>query len=266
MRRAYFAPLIALALVGSASAQSPTPTFRVITHPSIVVRPAGVVQVTYRLQFLSTARDSLASLAVLSPVPVAKISVASVRPRDMLLGKRRRQRHVASWAWLASLPHSGHRIPGLSYEAIGLPGIVSYRAERDVPVREARPGELNEYPKPVGFDVSDKDHVVGKTVGVVAFPADRTPAGQVAWLRGQVREACGLGWIEAAACRRLDAKLATDGLAGLRAELGEERGEHDAERGEDDTERGHPMNELARILLTSALESLAPQDSNHESR
>lgn len=265
MRRAYSVLLIALALVRSANAQPATPTFRVIPRPSIAMRPGGGVEVTYRLQFFSTARDSLASFAVLSTVPVQRVAAVSVPADDILLGKRQRQLHVASWAWLAAMPRRGHRIAGLSYEAMGLPGIVSYRAERDVPVHEAGPGELDDDPKPLGFDSSNRDQVVGKTLGVVAFPTDRTPAGLVAWLGGQLREACRLGWIDAATCRRLDAALATDGLAGLRRELGEQRGEHDAERGAHDPEHGRPMNESARILLTSALQSLASRDNNRDS-
>jgi hypothetical protein len=184
MRRSHFIPLIALALVGSANAQSATPTFRVVPRPSIAMRPGGGVQVTYRLQFLSTARDSLSSFAVLSPVPVEKVSAPSTRPHEFLFGKRKGQRHAASWAWLAAEPHTGHRITGLSYEAAGLPGIVSYRAARYVPVHEAGPGELVDDPQPLSFDVSDRNQVVGKTIGVVAFPADITPAGLLAWLRG----------------------------------------------------------------------------------
>jgi hypothetical protein len=180
---------------------------------------------------------------VLSQVPIQKVTAVSIPAKNISVGRREGDLHVASWGWLAALPRNGQTVTHLSYEAVGLPGIVRYRAERDVPVHEAGPGELDDDPKPLSFETSDSNLVVGKTIGVVAFPADRTPAGLLAWLRGQLREACGLGWIDDAnVCRSLETKLMSEGLGALPKELDAERGKH--------------VNETAHTLLTAAVASL----------
>jgi hypothetical protein len=238
--------LLALGVAVSAHAQQVVPTFHVVLRPSIVMRPNNVVQVAYRLQFFSKAGDSLSSLAVLSPIPVRKVTAVSVPSENMLVGTHKAELDAASWAWLAAMPLNGQTVTPLSYEAVGLPGIVTYRAMRHVPVREARPGELDDDPQPIGFETPDRDKVVGKTIGVVAFPADRSRAGMLAWLRGQVGQACTLGWIEPKVCQSLLAKLsgANGGPGAVPAELGAERGKR--------------VSEEAYVLLAANLAIVTP--------
>jgi hypothetical protein len=102
------------------------------------------------------------------------------------------------------MPRPGEASPVLAYEAIGLPGIVPYRALRYFGVRDALPvaGE----PETLGFDKAGADYTVGKTVGVVSLPLDLRPTGLAVRLRRLVDQACELGWIErGASCRSLRA-------------------------------------------------------------
>ena len=106
----------------------------------------------------------------------------------------------------------------------------------------------DDVPEP-DFDTPDSVQTVGRTIGVVEAPKDPSVSGRLAWLRGQVREACAVGWInDLPICQRLLAHLS--GAAGLRAasaELSAQRGKH--------------VNETAFALVTSNISLIHAMES-----
>lgn len=104
---------------------------------------------------------------------------------------------------------------------------------RDVPPREAGPGDIDENnPKFVNFTTTDADQLIGKTVGVVPPPVDQSNKGLTVWLRGQTRQACALRWIDnTGTCKSILAKLENGSFAELQNELRAQRGKHVTEEG-----------------------------------
>lgn len=251
MRRlpAWIAWLVLGVTSPASSQRSPAATFGVDVRPTVGFRAGNVVRVSYSLRLTSTARDSLSNFAVLSPVPVRVVTAPVALAGSMLLGTREGERDAARWSFLVAMPRNRQSVGALAYEAIGLPGIVHYRARRHVPVREAGPRDLIDEPPPLQFDVADRDQIVGATIGVVKMPTDQTPAGLAAWLRGQLTQACALGWINTPeTCDRLLAAFDARGARALAGKLDAERGAH--------------VNENAYILLTTAMASLVSHGSH----
>ncbi len=213
-------------------AQHAVPTFRVVLAPSFAAVSDTTLQVSYAVRFLSSAHDSLDEFAVLSDVPVRHVRAPSIPARSAYVDTHEGELHVATWGWLGVHPHSG-AMASLSYQATGIPGIVTYRLMRYVPAREAGPGEIDDSnPTLANFTTTDADQVVGKTVGVVPPPVDRSLAGVTTWLRGQASQACALGWIDnAGVCNSILTKLDHGSFAALRNELHAQRGKHVSEEG-----------------------------------
>jgi hypothetical protein len=186
-----------------AGAQSTAINLRVDVQPSAAFLAGNMTRVSYVVANDSRSTDRLFEFAVRSPVPVWRLELPT--PRGQYHGATHEGgEDIASWGWLDDMPRPGEASPVLAYEAIGLPGIVSYRALRYFGVRSAPvvPAE----PETFGFDKAGAEYTVGKTVGVVSLPIDLRPAGLAARLRRLVDQACELGWIErGTSCRSLRA-------------------------------------------------------------
>ena len=191
---------VAFALgTASVGAQQPAPRLglELDVRPAAIFGAGNVTRVSYVVANTPWSKDRLFEFAVRSPVPVWRLEVPG--PGTQYLGATKEGGiDVASWGWLDDMPAPGESSPVLAYEAIGLPGIVSYRALRYFGVRGS--GEAQD----LRFDQPGADYTVGKTVGVVSLPIDLRPTSLSRRLRGLVNEACELHWIEGeAVCRRL---------------------------------------------------------------
>jgi hypothetical protein len=194
-------------------------------QPTASFQAGNVTRVAYVVANAPRSTDRLFEFAVRSPVPVWRLEVPG--PSTHYLGATREGgEDVASWGWLDEMPGPGESSPVLAYEAIGLPGIVPYRALRYFGVRAAGPDASDE-PEQLRFDRAGAEYTVGKTVGVVSLPLDLRPASLARRLRRLVDEACALGWVDGAAvCRslRANARPSARALRAFHRELVEQRG------------------------------------------
>jgi hypothetical protein len=197
--------LAAAGIVQPAQGQSSAPlNLQVDVQPTASFQAGNVTRVSYVVANTPRSTDRLFEFAVRSPVPVWRIEVPG--PATQYLGATQEGgTDVASWGWLDGMPRPGESTPVLAYEAIGLPGIVPYRALRYYGVRAARPGEPDE-PEELRFDRAGAEHTIGKTVGVVSLPLDLRPVALANRLRRLTDEACALGWVgDPAICAKLRA-------------------------------------------------------------
>jgi hypothetical protein len=201
-RTALLVSVATLTATGIARAQSVPITLQVDVRPTASFLAGNVTRVSYVVANGVRSTDRLFEFAVRSPVPVWRLEVPT--PRTQYHGATQEAgMDVASWGWLDDMPQPGESSPVLTYEAIGLPGIVPYRALRYFGVRSARPADVQE-PEELRFDKAGAEYTVGKTVGVDSLPSDLRPRALANRLRRLVDEACGLGWVNGpAVCRSL---------------------------------------------------------------
>jgi hypothetical protein len=215
----------ALAAGGIARAQSAPMNLQVDVQPTASFLAGNVTRVSYVVANGARSTDRLFEFAVRSPVPVWRLEVPT--PQTQYRGATQEAgADVASWGWLDDMPRPGESSPVLAYEAIGLPGIVAYRALRYFGVRSARSADLDELNE-LRFDKAGAEYTVGKTVGVVSLPIDLRPSALANRLRQLVNEACELGWVDGAAvCRdlRANAKPSARAVRAFHRELVAQRG------------------------------------------
>jgi hypothetical protein len=208
-----------------AAAQTTRLNLQVDVRPTASFLAGNVTRISYVVANARRSTDRLFEFAVRSPVPVWRLELPV--PRTHYLGTTQEgSESVASWGWLDEMLQPGESSSVLAYEAVGLPGIVAYRALRYFGVRPARPNDVDE-PEQFGFDRAGTDYMVGKTVGVVSLPIDLRPSALASRLRQLVDEACELGWIEGSlACRtlRANAKPFARALRVFHRELVAQRG------------------------------------------
>jgi hypothetical protein len=194
--------VLVLATSGTAGAQSAGAlNLHVDVNATAAFLAGNVTRVSYVVANDARSSDQLFEFAVRSPVPIWRLEVPAPRTRYHGVTHEGGD-DIASWGWLDGMPRPGESSPVLAYEAIGLPGIVTYRALRYFGVRAARPGL--DQSEELRFDQPGAEHAVGKTVGVVPLPIDLRPAMLARRLRQLVDDACGLGWVTAdATCRSL---------------------------------------------------------------
>ncbi|MFN2564916.1 MAG: hypothetical protein ABR499_07905 [Gemmatimonadaceae bacterium] len=215
-----------LAAGGTAQAQQSAPiNLQVDVQPAASFLAGNVTRVSYVVANTPRSTDRLFEFAVRSPVPVWRIEVPT--PSTHYLGATQEGgADVAAWGWLDGMPRPGESSPVLAYEAIGLPGIVPYRALRYFGVRAARSGEFDE-PDELRFDKAGAEYTVGQTVGVVSLPLDLRPVALANRLRRLVDQACSLGWVHGAAvCAtlRANARPSARALRAFHRALVAERG------------------------------------------
>ena len=226
--------LIACLVASVPAGAQTTPQVDVRIDPRLESLADGRQRLTYTVRNAQTSRASLFEFAIESPVPVLEVSAPD--PERMATAVRDRSGDIASWGWIEDMPAPGRTVTSLSYEAVGLTGFVRYRALPHTPTPVA--GEN-------GFVVADerdvlgprfegdgREYRIGRTVGIVAVPADASEDELRTRLGGLLNEACSLGWIDnRGICNSLRVKL-RDTKGGLRAmqhELDAQRGKHVSE-------------------------------------
>ena len=224
VRKAFLVATV-LATGSIARAQSAPLNLQVNVLPTASFLAGNVTRVSYVVANGARSTDRLFEFAVRSPVPVWRLEVPT--PQTQYRGVTQEGgADVASWGWLDDMPRPGESSPVLVYEAIGLPGIVAYRALRYFGVRSARSANPEE-PDELRFDKAGAEYTVGKTVGVVSLPIDLRPSALANRLRRLVDEACELGWVDGAAvCRNLraNAKPSARAVRAFHSELVAQRG------------------------------------------
>ncbi|MGH2609593.1 MAG: FIMAH domain-containing protein [Tepidiformaceae bacterium] len=102
----------------------------------------------------------------------------------------------------------GAQSPALSFEAIGLPSVVTYYAGGHFPPSPYEPIE-EPVPARTPREVLGANAVRGQIVGIDAIPSARSPTGLLERLIGLQAQACGdLAWITSAGvCQSLQVKL-----------------------------------------------------------
>jgi hypothetical protein len=196
--------LVVLIAANVGQSQGARLNLQIDVQPTASFLAGNVTRVSYVVANTVRSTDRLFEFAVRSPVPVWRLEVPV--PRAQYLGTTQEGvENVASWGWLDEMPRPGESSPVLAYEAIGLPGIVTYRALRYFGVRptaQANPDESQQ----LRFDKAGTDYTVGQTVGVVSLPIDLRPSTLASRLRHLVQEACRLGWVNGpTTCRTLSA-------------------------------------------------------------
>jgi hypothetical protein len=213
-----------LAVTDVVRAQSAPIKLHLDVQPTAAFLAGNVTRVSYVVANDARSTDRLFEFAVRSPVPVWRLEVPTPRTQYHSVMQEGGE-NVASWGWLDGMLRPGESSPVLAYEAIGLPGVVTYRALRYFGVREARP--VSDQPEELRFDKAGAEYTVGKTVGVVSLPIDVRPVALASRLRQLVDQACELGWIDGATvCRHLraNAKPSARTVRAFHRELVAQRG------------------------------------------
>jgi hypothetical protein len=205
-----------------AEAQSTTTNLRIEVKPAAAFLAGNVTRVSYVVANHAQSTDRLFEFAVQSPVPVWRLEVPTPRARYHGVTQEGGE-DVASWGWLDEMPRPGESTPVLVYEAIGLPGIVPFRALRYFGVRDI---QSDSGPETLRFDKPGPEYTVGNTVGVVTLPLDLRPTSLTTRLRRLVYEACALGWVTSSSCRslRANARPSARALRAFHRELVAQRG------------------------------------------
>jgi hypothetical protein len=218
-------PVAMLAASGVARAQSTPINLQVDVQPTASFLAGNVTRVSYVVANGAQSTDRLFEFAVRSPVPVWRLEVPT--PRTHYRGATQEgSADVASWGWLDDMPRPGESSPVLTYEAIGLPGVVPYRVLRYFGVRSARPADVDKLDE-LRFDKSGAEYTVGKTVGVDSLPIDLRPSALANRLRRLADQACELSWVNSpAVCRtlRANARPSARAVRAFHRELVAQRG------------------------------------------
>ena len=194
----------------------------------------GRQRLSYTVRNAPSSRAELFEFAIESPVPVLVVSAPD--PGRMATAVRDRSGDIASWGWIEDMPAPGRTVTSLSYEAVGLTGFVRYRALPWTPTPVA--GEngfvVRDERDALGprFEGDGTEYRIGRTVGIVAVPADASDEALRSRLGGLLGEACTLGWIDnRGICNSLRVKLGTQkgGLQAMQHELDAQRGKHVSE-------------------------------------
>lgn len=219
-------------LPASAGAQMPNVEVRV--DPRVETLADGRQRVSYTLQNGRTSQAPVFEFAVESPVTVD--DATSPDPEHIVTAVRDLSGDIASWGWIAYQLAPGDRATNLSYEAMGLPGFVRYRVLpfTETPVAGENGVVIADEVDAIGprFEGNGREFRLGRTVGIVAVPADASPEALRSRLGSLLNEACTLGWIDSrGVCNSLRVKLGPQkgGLQAMRNELEAQRGKHVSE-------------------------------------
>ena len=177
--------------------QNPGQNIQVTVSVSSVTKTADTTGVSYVLTNLSASAEPVWHYYVDAPGGVVRMT-----PSTGLLEWRTsaiaRQVPVASWMFYNDYLNPGTATPQLHFESTGLPGILSYRAGGWFPVPVGG-DELQTDTSPVP-DQFFTNTITGKTVGVDAWPVDRTSKALIARLRTLTQTSCAvpLKWVTVA--------------------------------------------------------------------
>lgn len=235
--------LMTCASTTMAAAQTTDSTrLRIAVQPTIVAIHGDTVRMSYVVRNRPESVDTLLGFTVDAPGVVA---VERPGPKGAWAsGTRFRSRPVATWGRLDHQLAPGEAFVPLTFEAVGLPDIVRYWADRFT--RYMAPDTLYDQEPAPSDDSVAIDGVTGFTVGVGPLPTDLSPDALARRLTGLVGRACELGWIDnRGVCTSLEAKVLPqrDSLDALRHELDAQRGKH--------------VSETAYVLLVANVDELS---------
>lgn len=201
--------------------------------PLTLAVPGDTVRISYAV---TNQPSSIGSLFIfIVDAPAAPLRVEEPAPSTQWYVRDRFvERPVASWSFIEQQLAPGATSPSLTYSAVGLPGLVKYWGVPYVPpdsvgmaddaaaapdsTTSAGPGRIS----------SDS----GFTVGIVPFPADRSPGALSQRLAGLIDEACLRGLVDnQGVCNSLNAKVRAGQYRALINELDAQRGKHVSEPG-----------------------------------
>ncbi|NIR44408.1 MAG: hypothetical protein GWN99_00605 [Gemmatimonadetes bacterium] len=244
------APLAILALVpGCAIAQgTPGTNIDLRVEVSSVDVEDGVTRVEYVLFNEPSSEEELFEFIVEAPAPV--LSISQPEPRSgWVTGTAYRGISVAQWSVLEPLMPPGAQSPPLSFEAEGLPAIVTYHARGFFPVPEYEPVP----PRPPDAEpVLFSNTVEGKTVGVEPTPPESGPGDLMARGLTVLDQVCGLDWIDApGVCNSLRVKLEGARASMAAGRIKPARGQLRAFLNELEAQRGRHVSESAYQLLAA---------------
>jgi hypothetical protein len=212
MRMVYSALLAFLSIPAVLPAQT---YLSVDVQVSRVSMRADTARVEYRVRNAAESREDLWEFTVEAPSRVIRIE----HPRPVEnwdAATTYKTLSVASWASLETHVLPGATTPPLVFEAVGLPGPVTYWAMGWFPVPQYEP-EYEPPPPMSPREAISKDAIEGRTVGIDSFPGDRSPRALLQRLQGLLDTTCGeLSWIRSATlCSRLGTRLqqASESLA-----------------------------------------------------
>jgi hypothetical protein len=180
--------------------QAPGTRLSVTVDISSIVMRGDTASVTYALSNAASSQDSMIVFIVDAPARVR--SIVHPQPDSIWMADTviHETTPAAFWAKFDLLGPSA-TASGLSFESIGLPGIVTHWVQGHFPLPEC----CDDGQAPAE-DVLVTRSVTGKTVGTDAWPIDRSAQALLARLRGLTQSACTtpLSWItDATLCTQL---------------------------------------------------------------
>ena len=193
--------------------------------PSALAVTGDTVRVSYLVTNDSSSTRTIFNFLV--DAPSTGLRVETPQPSTLWYVTQNWQRRpLGNWAFLGEQGRPGRTAGPLVLSAIGLPGVVTWWGIPYLPADSVASADEERQVRPVvspapGASSADSGH----TVGIVPFPADRSPAALVARLGRLIDEACVRGWVnDAAACERLKRSLADGTVAAFVSELDAQRG------------------------------------------
>jgi hypothetical protein len=238
--------LCAPCLVGALGAQRNISVDVIVTRIEMRGETSAV---SYVVTTRSTSQEPLFRFIVDAPAAVLHIN----RPapaESWYVSTRNKGISVASWSILGSIIPTGGRTPILTFDAIGLPTVVTYWA-----TGHFRPKPYQPLPEPAPRPPPREAiaGVTGKTVGVEPFPSDLAPGGLLGRLQGLTNHVCdSLGWVgSATVCSSMRAKLDLASEAVAQRDAPKARSELTSFLAEVDGHHGPalPVNDSAYWLL-----------------
>jgi hypothetical protein len=226
-----------VAVLASGACADRDRAFRVDVRPQLVSRSGDSVSLTYTVRVGRATGDSLSSFMVDAPGLLWAQSPGD--DRSWMAMTKHQSRSVASWAPLTRMIHPGESTPALLLIGRGLLGVVPYWAKLSAPLDSVISDGPDTEVVSAMRDLNGVRGDNGSTVGIVRFPADRSPSALAARLASLIGEACGLRWIvDRAVCEQLrnDAKPDARSLGAMQRDL--------------DAQRGNAVSEAAYVLLS----------------
>ena len=218
---------VAVVAAPSSSIPAGRAVITVRVTPSALTVTGDTVRVSYLVTNDSSSTRTIFNFLV--DAPSTGLRVETPQPSTLwYVTQHWQHRPLGNWTFLGDQGRPGRTAGPLVLSAIGLPGVVTWWGIPYLPADSVASADEDERVRPVvspapGASSADSGH----TVGIVPFPADRSPAALLTRLGHLVDEACVRGWVDdAAACTRLKANLAAGGVAVFVRELDAQRGSH----------------------------------------
>lgn len=198
-----------VALIVQASpvfAQNPGQRVQVEVGVASVIITADTTGISYQVANLLTSGEPLWLFNVDAPSGVLRVA-SSPAPATWLTDTDFGGRMMAGWMFFDNIP-AGSTTPMLRFDAIGLPGIVTYWAGGYFPLPTASDELVTD--STVLPDPFVTQMIAGQTIGVEPWPINRSAQSLLARLRTLTLSSCApsMSWIaDASLCGQLVAEL-----------------------------------------------------------